>query len=457
MLESPGRPLILDATHLVARLSRVRTSGIDKVDLAYARHFAAERLEPVTGEDRGAPNSRPIAGVSHYGLRRPRVHPRRALVELLNRWSGITPDQGFTEAYQWLTASPARFLEPAVGSVIAEPRAPHRSSRRTHQEGLLARLESRSFQLRWLLSPGLGGGMPARAIYLNIAQHLFEQRQYFFWLRRRQDVTPVFFVHDLIPLDWPEYFPPGYQDRFERRWQTIQEFAGAIITSSACVRARVEDEYRRRNRSIVPIHVAPLPPPLGSQEAELAPEMLAVPYFIIVGTIEPRKNHLLLLNTWRRMAEMGAPPKLLIVGKRGWENEQVLDVLDRSRLVRPHVLELSNLGERALARLIKNARALLLPSFAEGYGLPLVEAQVLGTPVIASDIPVFREVGRNSAIYRHPLDGPGWREDILRLAAEPTSSVLAKREQSRDPLSTLTWKQYFDEIGAFLMQLGWAG
>ena len=116
-------------------------------------------------------------------------------------------------------------------------------------------------------------------------------------------------------------------------------------------------------------------------------DLAASPYFVVLGTIEPRKNHLLLLNIWRRLAEQQrSPPKLVIIGTRGWENEQVLDVLDRSVLVRPHVVEGSGMGDRGLMRLLANARALLMPSFAEGYGLPVVEALSLGTPVVASDI-----------------------------------------------------------------------
>lgn len=442
------RPLILDATHLVARLSRVRTSGIDQVDCAYARHFSARTPECGSASDAKGDGTWPVVSVAHYGLRRPRIHARHALVELLNRWTDVPSDRGYTEAFRWLTnAGGQRVGSPSTTMPeLAQGSGPQR------RDTILAAAERRSYQMAWLSSPGAGSPPPG-AIYLNVAQHLLEHRHYFSWLRNRRDVTAVFFVHDLIPLDWPEYFPAGYRERFERRWLTIQEFAGAIIASSASVRTRLEQEYRRRNRAVVPIHVAPLPPPLDWRSVELDMALLSVPYFVVVGTIEPRKNHLLLLNIWRRMAETGVPPKLLIVGSRGWENEQILDVLDRSTLVRPHVLEMSNLGDQALARLIKNARAVLLPSFAEGYGLPLVEGLVLGTPVVASDIPVFREVGQNAATYRHPLDGPNWRAEISRLASQPARDVMAERLQTSHPFSPPSWPEYFMDVEAFLHQL----
>ena len=455
----PGalRPLVLDTTHLVARLSRVRTSGIDKVDFAYARHFSAGGSQFDVELDRPRPGAWPLSGVAHYGLRRPRIHTVTALTELLKRWSDIPAEQGFAQAYQWLTGHPLNTsLEPSRRDPAADFEAPPSAFKPGHTETLLTALEWRGFQVRWLLSTGKGG-LPKNAIYLNVAQHLLEHRRYFAWLRERPDVTSVFFVHDLIPLDYPEYFPAGYRDRFERRWRTIRDFARAIITSSACVRERIDEEFRRSNRPGVPVHVAPLPAPLDRHGVELDAELLAIPYFIVVGTIEPRKNHLLLLNIWRRMAEAGVAPKLVVVGRRGWENEQILDVLDRSRLVRPHIVELSNLGEKALARLIKNSRALLLASFAEGYGLPLVEALALGTPIIASDIPVFREVGRAAAIYKHPLDGPGWREEISRLATQPTEALMAERTGSARQPHQMSWHDYFAGIEAFLRRLATDG
>ena len=210
----PGalRPLVLDTTHLVARLSRVRTSGIDKVDFAYARHFSAGGSQFDVELDRPRPGAWPLSGVAHYGLRRPRIHTVTALTELLKRWSDIPAEQGFAQAYQWLTGHPLNTsLEPSRRDPAADFEAPPSAFKPGHTETLLTALEWRGFQVRWLLSTGKGG-LPKNAIYLNVAQHLLEHRRYFAWLRERPDVTSVFFVHDLIPLDYPEYFPAGYRD-----------------------------------------------------------------------------------------------------------------------------------------------------------------------------------------------------------------------------------------------------
>ncbi|HWV13503.1 MAG TPA: glycosyltransferase, partial [Sphingobium sp.] len=137
---------------------------------------------------------------------------------------------------------------------------------------------------------------------------------------------------------------------------------------------------------------------------------------ICVGTIEPRKNHLLLLNLWRAMADKlpgEAIPRLFIVGRRGWENEQVIDMLERCTALRGHVEELNGCSDQRMQTLLRGARALLLPSFAEGYGMPVAEALAVGTPVICSDLPALREAGGEAPDFLDPLDGPNWTAHIL--------------------------------------------
>src|SRR5208337_1503325 len=130
-----------------------------------------------------------------------------------------------------------------------------------------------------------------------------------------------------------------------------------------------------------------------------------------------RKNHLLLLHAWRQLViENPRAPRLVIVGARGWETEQVADLLDRSAALRGHILELSGLSSPDLIDLLRGARALLMPSFDEGYGLPLVEALSTGTPVVASDIPVFREVTQGHATFVSPRNGEAWAEVVRRFA-----------------------------------------
>ena len=93
-----------------------------------------------------------------------------------------------------------------------------------------------------------------------------------------------------------------------------------------------------------------------------------------------------------------------------------------------------------------------MPSFAEGYGLPLVEALTLGTPVIATDAPVFREVTQGCAIYRSPIDGVGWSNAVESLVEPDTPASLEARFLA-SRFRPVAWTDYFDDIRRFLTSL----
>jgi glycosyltransferase involved in cell wall biosynthesis len=192
--------------------------------------------------------------------------------------------------------------------------------------------------------------------------------------------------------------------------------------------------------------------PLRAVASESRP---AAPYFVCLGTIEPRKNHLLLLNIWRRLATslgVGAP-RLLIIGRRGWENENAIDMIERCTALKGLVEEHSAVPDDQLLTLLRGARALLLPSFAEGYGLPVAEALAMGVPVLCSGLPALREVGGAAPDYLDPLDGPAWQNAILDYAQDNSlrrQAQLARIRNWRAPL----WSEHFAAVDALLDAVG---
>ena len=140
-------------------------------------------------------------------------------------------------------------------------------------------------------------------------------------------------------------------------------------------------------------------------------------YFMMIGTIQGRKNHISMLHLWRDLVLRGVqPPKLFIVGRRGWASEAVLTMLERSEVLRGHVVELNDLETGRMLGMLAGARALLFPSFEEGWGMPLIEALRLGVPVICSDIPAFREAGQGVPDYLSPIDLKEWERLVLDYA-----------------------------------------
>jgi glycosyltransferase involved in cell wall biosynthesis len=143
---------------------------------------------------------------------------------------------------------------------------------------------------------------------------------------------------------------------------------------------------------------------------------------------------------------------LLIIGQRGWECEQVVDLLERCQPLQGHVFEVGRCSDADLHQHLRTARALLFPSLVEGFGLPLIEALGLGTPVIASDLPVFREISPGIPTYLDPLDGPAWERTILAYAdggSTARGEQLLRLANYQPP----SWNDHFAVVNDWLLQL----
>lgn len=266
-------------------------------------------------------------------------------------------------------------------------------------------------------------------------------------------LRPVYFLHDLIPLTHPEYCRAGEAERHGVRLRTMLGHGAGLVLNS---RATLQDLQQEavRQRWTLPPHVVL---PLGTQALPRpdAQRPLEAPYFVMLGTLEPRKNHLLLLHLWRELAlELGdAAPRLVLLGQRGWECEQVVDMLERCEALRGKVLELGATTDGQLASWLHHARALLFPSFVEGFGMPLAEALAHSVPVVASDLPAFREIAAEVPDYLQPLDGPGWRRVVLDFARADSpmrAAQLRRMEGFRAP----SWEQHFAELREQLQAWG---
>ena len=167
------------------------------------------------------------------------------------------------------------------------------------------------------------------------------------------------------------------------------------------------------------------------------------PLFLMVGTIEPRKNHALMLDVWEEWDEEadGPRPVLGIVGSRGWRNEDLFRRLDASPLRNRDIFEWSDLSDKAVTALMVRADALLFPSFAEGYGLPPIEAASLQTPVISSDLPSVREMLGELPVYLPPDDRYPWTTAIKSRIEEKRSGTTGTGGYTAP-----TWDEHFKVV-----------
>ena len=288
-------------------------------------------------------------------------------------------------------------------------------------------------------------------VLLNLGHSGPERPQYGEWLRRKK-LRPIFMVHDLIPLTHPEYCRPTEQARHARRIQTILATAAGVVTNSQSTLHELTTYAADRGLPMPPALAAPLASAAFSKGEGSRP--LDAPYFVMLSTIEPRKNHWLMLHVWRRLVErLGEKaPRLVVIGRRGWECENVLDLLERCETLRGFVIEKGGCSDDELATYLRHAQALLFPSFVEGYGLPLIEALSLGVPVIASDLPVFRELAGDIPDYLDPIDGTGWMSCVESFCS-PASHVRTVQLHRMTKFISPTWSAHFELFERLLEQV----
>jgi glycosyltransferase involved in cell wall biosynthesis len=227
-------------------------------------------------------------------------------------------------------------------------------------------------------------------------------------------------LHDVIPLQYPELCRPNQDVHHTRMVRTAARHADCMIYTTAYARDTVNASLVRNGRPHLPCLVRALP--LSAAFAETTqslPELASRRYFVVVSTIEPRKNHELLLRVWARLIERWGKdaPHLVIVGSRGFDAERILFPLAQNPVLRALVHEVTGLSSEALATLMLGATAVLSPTWVEGFGLPVLEANVLGVPTIASDIAAHREIAQGATTLLPCDNDDAWERAIVAVPA----------------------------------------
>ncbi len=368
---------LLDLTRLVSRLGRGPMTGIDRVEYAYLTHLAS-RETPLFGLVRSAAGWLLLdqPGCIHFA-------------QIVNGEAGLPPVDVLSRLLHRRDSMRARAETAARQLAIARAARP-----------FLSRLMRR---------------LPRGTSYLNVGHANLSDKV--LASLSRAGLSRTVLIHDTIPLDHPQLARPGTVEPFRARIMAVSAHATQVIHLTEAARALTEAQMARIGR-VPPGVAAPIGADLAAQDPRLLPPNLdlAAPYFVTLGTIEPRKNHAFLLDVWARLPDPA--PRLYIVGNRGWADAALLARLDALPADGP-VKVLHGLPDGAVAALVARARALLAPSLAEGFGLPPVEAASLGTPVIATDLAVTRELIGNMAVYLPASDMYSWMETIVQQAALP--------------------------------------
>lgn len=229
------------------------------------------------------------------------------------------------------------------------------------------------------------------------------------YLKKRK-VKIYVVVYDLIPVRYRELcFDENLYPLFKIWINAVLKYADCILCISDAVAVDVKDYYKEcRISRDYPLQIYTFPMgydikkiqsnPLNVRE-EIKEFVNKRKTFLMVGTVEIRKNQYLALKAWINMIEKGYENNLLIIGKDGWKNQDFKELYYDTIKEYDSILWIGDASDDEVAWSYQNATALLYPTKAEGYGLPLIEAANFGLPVLCSDIPVFREVAKEAATY----------------------------------------------------------
>lgn len=272
----------------------------------------------------------------------------------------------------------------------------------------------------------------------------------------RADGVKVFFVvYDLLPVLFPDFWPAEHSvDQVHHEWLSVlSRFDGAI-----CISRSVAEELKlwlagHGSERLRPFQVGwfhlgadvqnSLPTTGLPDDAPAVIEQLATrPTFLAVGTIEPRKAHLQILDAFEILWAQGLAANVVFVGKNGWMVESLIARIRSHDEFGKRLFWLEGISDQYLEKIYGASDCLIAASYGEGFGLPLIEAAQHKLPLLVRDIPVFREVAGDHAYYFDGTSGAAlaaaireWLE-LFRSQGHPTS----------DQLPWLTWNESAEQL-----------
>tara|TARA_B100002019_G_scaffold110907_1_gene95409 strand:- start:1055 stop:2509 length:1455 start_codon:yes stop_codon:yes gene_type:complete len=228
---------------------------------------------------------------------------------------------------------------------------------------------------------------------------------------RERSGNAILTIHDLIPLVHPEWFTnPSTINFFKNNLRESALHADKIIADSYCTKNDIIKFYEIEDEKIEVIHLAPSlifkntaewNPSLGKTIPEIITKNR--PYFLSVATLEPRKNLVRTIKAFElfREREKSLKPALILVGKSGWKNEELLETFHKSKY-NDSIFFTGYLNNEDLISVYQHALAFIYPSLYEGFGLPVLEAMSSGVPVITSNNSSLTEIATDAALCCDP-------------------------------------------------------
>lgn len=226
---------------------------------------------------------------------------------------------------------------------------------------------------------------------------------------RRNGLVICPLVHDILPITHAEHYESPWRDQFKIFVSEVLRNSDHVYYISEFTRGAVhevneKDFHLRLPPSTVIHHGHDFASHMGDVQKAHSRAVADIvtrerPYFLMVGSIEPKKNHLKVIEEFERLWLEGVQANLVLVGRAGWKDKEIRRTLMSNPHLHANLVWLDGCDDNDLTLLYRRATAVIQASEAEGFGLPIIEALSMGTPVLANDIPVFREVGGSECTF----------------------------------------------------------
>ncbi len=266
-------------------------------------------------------------------------------------------------------------------------------------------------------------------------------------LKERSNWRHVILCHDLIPIQFPQWYEQSDVDGFRSYYDLALERADRVMFTSNCTAREAKRHagllgFELKDSAVVPMgsDIAPSKDAVAAG-ANLPHRLQHSKFAMFVSTIEPRKNHRLLVEAWRGLVRSGVIGrsgfKLVFVGRPGWKMGSFYDEIATDPLVKDSVLHLNNIDDDTLSRLYRDAAFCLYPPLYEGFGLPIIEALGYGKALIVSNAGPMPEIAGDHAIALDPEDAGEWQRAMGNWIEHPEQCEVwaAKARDSYVPLS----------------------
>lgn len=261
-------------------------------------------------------------------------------------------------------------------------------------------------------------------------------------------------IYDVLPVSFHHFFESAIVPIFKSWLETTAKFDGVV-----CISKSVADEYQtwlsaqniktKKAFSVDWFHLGAdidanhSSKGLPTNANQVLNALKTTPSFLMVGTLEPRKGNAQTLQAFEHLWAKGIEVNLVMVGKQGWMVESLIDKIKKHPQLNKRLFWLDGISDEFLELVYSHSTCLIAASEGEGFGLPLIEAAQKKLPIIARELPVFKEVAGEFAYYFENSQEP---EVIAKAIEEWLELHKTNQHPKSDEMPWLTWKQSAEQL-----------